>query len=65
MKDETKIKLEDKVIAIRPEREEKPKPMTIQDAMGLNRRERRILGKLNGIKIPGSMKPYVRPKHNA
>ncbi len=40
------------------------KPLTFKDAMGLNRKQRRLLGKLNGIKIPGSTKSYVRPKAN-
>lgn len=36
--------------------------MTMKDAMGLNRHQRRALGKVNGIKIVGSNKPFVNPK---
>lgn len=34
--------------------------MTFSAAMGLNRAERRRLGKLNAVKIPGATKPYVK-----
>ncbi len=42
-----------------------PNKISVQEAMGMNRRQRRILGKINGgIKIPGSLKPYIRPKQD-
>lgn len=36
---------------------DKPKLPTADELMALNRRERRRLGKLNGITIPGSNVP--------
>ena len=33
--------------------------LTKEQAMSLNRKERRRLGKINGIKIPGSTQPFI------
>lgn len=40
---------------------QKAKPTAAQ-LMALNRKERRRLGHLNDIKIPGSTVPFVKPK---
>jgi hypothetical protein len=34
--------------------------LTPQEAMQLSRKERRILGKINGVKIPGTNLPYIK-----
>lgn len=34
--------------------------MSPKDAMMMNRRQRRILGKRNGARIPGIIRPYVK-----
>jgi len=36
--------------------------LTFSQAQGMNRAERRRLGKMNGVKIPGASKPYIKPK---
>lgn len=36
--------------------------LTAKEAMALPRRERRRLGKLNGVKIYGSNKPIIKRK---
>lgn len=38
----------------------KQNKLTANEAMALGRRERRLLGKINGVKIPGSTKPFVK-----
>lgn len=40
----------------------KPKKMTFEEAQGLNRHARRTLGKQNGVRIPGTNVPLVKPK---
>lgn len=35
-------------------------PLSGAEAMGMNRHERRSLGKLNGVKIPGSNNAHIR-----
>lgn len=37
--------------------------LTYMEAMGMNRKERRRLGKLNKTKIIGSSKPVVKEKN--
>ncbi len=36
--------------------------ISADEAMHMNRHERRALGKLNGVKIMGSNQPYVKGK---
>lgn len=38
------------------------KTIRAEEAMAMNRKERRILGKINGVKIPGSNKSFINPK---
>lgn len=46
-----------------PTNPQQPKSqLTFSEAQGLNRSERRRLGKLNGVKIPGTTQPIVDPK---
>lgn len=37
------------------------KQIPAEEAMAMNRKERRILGKINGVKIPGTNKPHINP----
>lgn len=38
--------------------------MSFAQGQTLNRHQRRKLSKLNGIKIPGTERPYIKPKKN-
>lgn len=38
------------------------KPPTKEDFMAMNRKARRRIGKVNGVKIPGSNKPFIKIK---
>lgn len=40
------------------------KDLTMKEARGMNRHERRRLGKLNGVKITGTTKPLTKPKND-
>ncbi len=44
-----------------PDEPTKEKKISAQDAMAMNRHQRRALGKANGVKIPGTTKPYTKP----
>jgi len=47
------------------EREQTNKKISINEAMQMNRKDRRALGKANGkIKIPGTNIPYRNPSKN-
>lgn len=37
-------------------------PISGQEAMGMNRHERRVMGKVNGVKIPGTNNAHLKLK---